>query len=107
MLQADQPDTYVLATGKTTKVRDFAVQSFATAGIDIEWEGKGDAELGRCAASGRTIIRIDPQFYRPTEVESLIGDAGKAERVLGWKAAMSVSELARENGPCFSTRIPA
>lgn len=95
MLQAEQPDTYVLATGKTSKVRDFAVQSFATAGIDIEWEGQGDAEIGRCAASGRTIIRIDPQFYRPTEVDSLIGDAGKAERVLGWKPAMSVSELAR------------
>jgi GDPmannose 4,6-dehydratase len=95
MLQAEQPDTYVLATGKATKVRDFAVQSFAAAGIDIEWEGKNDAEIGRCAASGRTIIRIDPQFYRPTEVDSLLGDAGKAERVLGWKPAMSVSELTR------------
>ena len=94
MLQAEQPDTYVLATGKTSKVRDFAVQSFAAAGIDIEWEGKGDAEIGRCAASGRTIISIDPQFYRPTEVDLLLGDAGKAERVLGWKATMSVAELA-------------
>jgi GDPmannose 4,6-dehydratase len=95
MLQAEQPETYVLATGKTTRVRDFAVNSFAAAGIDIEWEGKGDAEIGRCAASGRTVISIDPQFYRPTEVDSLIGDAGKAEHVLGWKATMSVEELAR------------
>ena len=95
MLQAEQPDSYVLATGKTTKVRDFAVQSFAMAGIDLEWGGRGDAEIGRCAASGRTIISIDPQFYRPAEVDSLIGDAGKAERVLGWKATMSVAELAR------------
>jgi GDPmannose 4,6-dehydratase len=95
MLQAEQPDTYVLATGKTSRVRDFAAQSFATAGIDIEWIGKGDAEIGRCAASGRTIISIDPQFYRPAEVESLVGDAGKAERILGWKATMSVAELAR------------
>ena len=71
------------------------MQSFATAGIDLEWGGRGDAEIGRCAASGRTIISIDPQFYRPAEVDSLIGDADKAERVLGWKATMSVAELAR------------
>ena len=115
MLQAEQPDTYVLATGKASKVRDFAVQAFATAGIDIEWEGRGDAEIGRCAASGRTIISIDPQFYRPTEVESLLGDAGKAERVLGWKATMSVAELAgamvtadlaREDGAPVAARKP-
>ena len=55
---------------------------------------KGDAEIGRRAATGRTIISVDPQFYRPTEVDSLLGDAGKAERVLGWKATMSVAELA-------------
>ena len=95
MLQEAQPDTYVLATGRTTSVRDFTVQAFATAGIDVEWEGKGDAEIGRCAATGRTVVRVDPQFYRPSEVDALIGDAGKAERVLGWKPAMSVAELAR------------
>jgi GDPmannose 4,6-dehydratase len=95
MLQAERPDTYVLATGASASVRDFAVQSFAAAGIDIAWEGKADAEIGRCAASGRKVISIDPQFYRPTEVDALIGDAGKAEHVLGWKPRMRVSELAR------------
>ncbi len=95
MLQAEQPDTYVLATGKSTSVRDFAIQSFATAGIELAWEGKGNAEIGRCATTGRRVISIDPQFYRPTEVDALIGDAAKAERVLGWKPVIGASELAQ------------
>jgi GDPmannose 4,6-dehydratase len=114
MLQAERPDSYVLATGKSASVRDFTVQSFATAGIDIVWKGEGDAEIGRCAASGRRVVSIDPQFYRPTEVDALIGDASKAEHVLGWKPAMRVSELARimvaadlerENGGVVSVQL--
>jgi len=85
MLQQDEPDDYVLATGETTLVRDFAALAFKEAGIDIEWRGEGVAEIGVNAATGETVIEVDPRYFRPTEVELLIGDPSKAEAKLGWK----------------------
>lgn len=84
ILQQDTPDDYVLATGETHSVREFAELAFAEAGMPIAWEGKGVAEVGRCVASGRTLVRIDPRYFRPTEVDLLIGDASKARARLGW-----------------------
>jgi GDPmannose 4,6-dehydratase len=95
MLQADTPDTFVLATGKTTSVRDFVRLSFEAAGIDIEFEGADDSECGRDKSSGRIVVQVDPKFYRPAEVHLLLGDASKAKKVLDWEAKVSVGELAK------------
>lgn len=96
MLQQDQPDDYVLATGVTTTVRQFVEWSFAEAGIEIRWEGSGVDEVGICKATGRVIVEVDPRYFRPTEVELLLGDPAKARAKLGWEARVSVRELARE-----------
>ncbi len=96
MLQQDEPDDYVLATGETTTVRTFAEWAFADAGITLEWRGKGVEEQGLCARTGQCMVEIDPRYFRPTEVDLLIGDASKAERKLGWKHETSARELARE-----------
>ena len=96
MLQQDQPDDYVLATGETTYVRDFVRWAFEDAGIPIEFRGQGVDEKGYAVADGRLLVEIDPRYFRPTEVELLIGDPAKAHRQLGWKHETSVRELARE-----------
>ena len=96
MLQQPEPDDYVLATGKTTTVRQFAEWSFAEAGMDIRWEGEGVDEKGFDMATGRLLVSIDPRYFRPTEVDLLLGDPAKAERVLGWRHETSAHELARE-----------
>lgn len=96
MLQQDQPDDYVLATGVTTTVRQFVEWSFAEAGIELRWEGDGVDEVGICKATGRIIVEVDPRYFRPTEVELLLGDPAKARAKLGWEARISVRELARE-----------
>ena len=96
MLQQPEADDYVLATGTTTTVRQFAEWSFAEAGMDIRWEGRGVEEKGFDAASGKCLISIDPRYFRPTEVDLLLGDPGKAERLLGWRHETSAHELARE-----------
>ncbi len=93
MLQADQPDTYVLATNRTETVRDFVAMAFKAAGMPIEWRGEGLQEHGVERAGGRVLVRINPRFHRPAEVELLIGDASKAERELGWKAKTSLEDL--------------
>ena len=93
MLQADTPDTYVLATNRTETVRDFVTMAFAAAGFPIEWSGKDADEIGRDANSGKTLIRINPKFYRPAEVDLLIGDAGKARDVLGWTSTTTLEQL--------------
>jgi GDPmannose 4,6-dehydratase len=85
MLQQDEPDDYVLATGETTLVRDFAALAFKEAGIEIEWRGEGVTEIGVNAATGATVIEVDPRYFRPTEVELLIGDPAKAYAKLGWR----------------------
>jgi GDPmannose 4,6-dehydratase len=93
ILQAAQPDTFVLATNRTETVRDFVVMAFKAAGIGIEWKGQGEAESGHCDRTGRQLVRISPKFYRPAEVELLIGDPAKAERELGWKAETTLEQL--------------
>lgn len=96
MLQQDQPGDYVLATGVTTPVRTFVEWAFAEVGIDLRWEGEGVAEKGYCASSGRCLVEVDPRYFRPTEVDLLIGDATKAKERLGWVHETSPRDLARE-----------
>ena len=93
MLQVERPDTYVLATNRTVTVRDFVTMAFAHAGVAIEWSGSGEAETGRCAASGKTLVRVSPRFYRPAEVELLIGNPEKARRELGWEPSTTLEHL--------------
>ena len=81
MLQAEAPDTFVLATGHTVTVRDFVQLAFKSVGIDIEFEGQGESEAGIDAKTGKTVVRVNPTFYRPAEVELLVGDASKAEQI--------------------------
>ena len=96
MLQADKPEDYVIATGETHSVREFATRAFAHAGIDLQWEGSGTDEKGRSVKTGEILVEVDPRYFRPTEVELLLGDPSKAERQLGWKAKVSFEELVRE-----------
>jgi GDPmannose 4,6-dehydratase len=93
ILQADKPDTYVLATNRTETVRDFVTMAFKAAGIAIEWQGSGENETGHDAQSGKVLVRISPKFYRPAEVELLIGDPAKAMKELGWKPQTTLEEL--------------
>jgi len=95
MLQADEPDTYVLATNRTETVRDFVTMAFKAAGVDAVFSGSGEDEIAVDAATGKTIVRINPDFYRPAEVELLIGDAGKAKDKLGWEAKTTLEELCK------------
>jgi len=94
MLQLDVPRDLVIATGRMVSVRCFAELAFAQAGIPLEWTGEGVHERGICTKSGRTLIEIDPRYFRPTEVEQLLGDASLAHEVLGWKPRTTVEELA-------------
>jgi GDPmannose 4,6-dehydratase len=85
MVQQDEPDDYVLATGETTMVRDFVTHAFAKTGVTINWKGQGVEEIGTCAKTGKTLVQVDPRYFRPTEVELLLGDPTKAHTKLGWK----------------------
>jgi GDPmannose 4,6-dehydratase len=96
MLQADEPDDYVLATGETTPVRTFVEWAFEDVGIQLRWEGQGVEEKGYCQESGRCLVEVDPRYFRPTEVELLIGDPAKAKEKLGWSHETSPRDLARE-----------
>jgi len=93
MLQARDPDTYVLATNRTETVRDFVRMAFAAAGFQIEWSGKGERETGIDVATGRTFVRVNPKFYRPAEVDLLIGSADKAREKLGWVPKTTLESL--------------
>lgn len=93
MLQADKPDTYVLATNRTETVRDFVSMAFKAIGIAIEWQGSADNETGHDAATGKVLVRVSPKFYRPAEVELLIGDPAKAQKELGWQPNTTLEEL--------------
>ena len=96
MLQQKKPDDYVFATGKTYSVRHFVEQAFSILGIKIVWHGRGLNEKGVNKESGEVIVRIDPKYFRPTEVDILIGDASKAKKSLGWKPKTSFKELVEE-----------
>jgi GDPmannose 4,6-dehydratase len=96
MLQQDVPDDYVLATGETTPVRTFVEWAFEDVGVTLGWDGTGVDEKGYCAATGQCRVEVDPRYFRPTEVDLLIGDPSKAKAKLGWAHETSVRELARE-----------
>lgn len=96
MMQQDEPDDYVLATGETTPVRTFVEWAFADVGITLRWEGGGVEEKGYCTDTGRCLVEVDPRYFRPTEVELLIGDPTKAKEKLGWTYETSPRDLARE-----------
>jgi GDPmannose 4,6-dehydratase len=96
IVQQPEPDDYVLATGESHSIREFVEKAFARVGRRIEWKGTGVAERGVDAASGKVLVEIDPRYFRPTEVESLIGDASKARRKLGWHHKVSFDQLVEE-----------
>jgi GDPmannose 4,6-dehydratase len=98
MLQAPEPSVYVLASGRNASVRDFLTLAAKAADIEIAWTGSDEQEQGIDTKSGRTIVRINPKFYRPAEVDHLIGNADKARRELKWEAQTSLEELCRING---------
>ena len=95
ILQHDRPDDFVVATGETHSVREFASLAFKEAGLELEWHGKGLDEKGVEAGTGRVLVEVDPRYFRPTEVELLLGDPSKAERELGWKRRVSFEDLVR------------
>jgi GDPmannose 4,6-dehydratase len=105
MLQQDRPEDYVIATGKTTSVREFTRMAFAQVGVDIQFEGKGIDEKGVVVAchdaryqlpAGKVVVSVDPNYFRPTEVELLVGDASKACRQLGWQPRYQLEDMIRE-----------
>ena len=93
MLQAEKPDTFVLATNVTTTVRDFATKAFKAANIDIQFKNSGEEEIGFDVNSGRTLVKVNPTFFRPAEVDLLIGCPRKAKEILGWQPQVSLDEL--------------
>lgn len=95
MLQQDEPDDYVIATNETRTVREFAETAFQCAGISILWQGEGIDEIGINKADGRAVVRINPSFFRPAEVELLLGNPAKAEKKLGWKREVSFYNLVK------------
>jgi GDPmannose 4,6-dehydratase len=96
MLQQDKPDDYVLATGEGHSVREFVECAFAVIGRKIKWQGKGRDETGVDTASGKALVKIDPRYFRPTEVDELVGDASKAHKKLGWKHRVGFDDLVKE-----------
>ena len=93
ILQADEPDTFVLATNRTETVRDFVRMAFKGAGIDVEFKGQAEGETAVCTATGKTLMRVNPKFYRPAEVDLLIGDPSKAKAKLGWAPTTTLEQL--------------
>jgi GDPmannose 4,6-dehydratase len=106
MLQQEEPEDFVIATGVTTKVRDFVDMAFRHVGIEIEWQGCGVAEKGIEKSSGRVLVEVDPRYFRPTEVELLLGDPAKARQKLGWQPETNLQKLVSDmmNSDLESTR---
>ncbi len=96
ILQQEKPDDYVLATGNTTMVRDFVAKAFSVTGITLEWKGVGIEEKGICSNTGRVLVEVDPRYFRPTEVDLLIGDPTKARTKLGWRHETNWQDLCEE-----------
>lgn len=95
MLQQEEPDDYVISTGETHPVREFVTLAFEAAGMEIEWHGKGVDEYATLKNSEKVVVKVNPKFYRPAEVELLIGDCSKAEKKLGWKRNVSYEQLVK------------
>jgi GDPmannose 4,6-dehydratase len=100
MLQQDEPDDYVLATGENHSIREFIERAFSEVGRAIEWSGEGLDEIGRDARTGQALVMVDPRYFRPTEVEQLIGDPSKAHQKLGWRHEVGFEELVKEMVAC-------
>ena len=96
MLQQDKPEDFVLATGVMTTVRDFCLNAFQAAGISLRFEGTGPDEIGIDTATGKTVISVDPRYYRPAEVEELLGDPTKAKTKLGWTHEYDLASMTQE-----------
>jgi GDPmannose 4,6-dehydratase len=96
IVQQPKPDDYVLATGEAHSVREFIELAFRYVNISIEWDGAGENERGICRETGRTLVRVDPRYFRPTEVNFLLGDSNKARTKLGWKHRIGFPELVSE-----------
>ena len=96
IMQHDKPDDFVLATGISTSIRDFTTQAFSEAGISLEWSGSGVDEIGKNAQTGKLLVSVDPTYFRPTEVDLLIGDATKAKEKLGWSPTCDLNQLISE-----------
>ena len=96
MLQQEKPEDFVLATGVTTTIREFAERAFAEVGIILGWSGRGVDEVGRDTKTGNTVVSVDPTYFRPTEVDLLIGDATKARKKLGWKPTLDLQQMIKE-----------
>lgn len=96
IVQHDQGDDFVLATGITQTVRSFVELAFAEVDMAIDWSGSGAEEIGRCRKTGKTLVKVDPRYFRPTEVDLLIGNPAKAKRLLGWEATTTLAELCAE-----------
>jgi GDPmannose 4,6-dehydratase len=95
ILQQENPDDYVIATGETHSVREFTELAFKEVGIEILWKGKGSEEVGIDSSTGKILVEIDPRYYRPTEVDILIGDPSKAKEKLGWEPKVKLEELVK------------
>ena len=93
MLQQDHADDYVIATNETRTVREFVEIAFSKVGIELEWSGKGIDEVGKNRADGKILVKVNKEFFRPAEVEILLGDPAKAEKELGWKREICFNEL--------------
>jgi GDPmannose 4,6-dehydratase len=93
MLQQDKPDDYVIATNETRTVREFVETAFKHVGIEVQWQGSGVDEIGINKENGKTIVKVNKKFFRPAEVDILLGDPSKAEKVLGWKREIDFSQL--------------
>ena len=96
MLQQPEPDDFVLATGESHSVREFVERALAHIGRTVVWQGQGIDETGVDAKSGETLVKIDPRYFRPTEVDALMGDARKAHQRLGWRPTVGFEEIVRE-----------
>ncbi len=95
MLQTDKPDDYVLATNETHTVREFVEEAFKVLGEEIIWQGKGTEEKGLLKSSGKQVVGINPRYYRPTEVDLLLGDYSKAKQALGWEPKTTFQQLVK------------
>lgn len=93
MLQVDEPDTFVLATNRTETVRDFVRMAFKGAGVSVDFQGSAEDETAVDVATGKTVVRVNPKFYRPAEVDLLIGNPTKAKNVLGWAPQTTLEQL--------------
>ncbi len=96
MLQQPEPDDYVIATGQQHSVREFCELAFKEVGIDLEWQGKGVDEKGIDKKTGKVLVEVDSRYFRPAEVESLLGDPTKAKEKLGWQSKINFQELVKE-----------